>query len=50
MSYERRQEKKAELFKDEDSLFNIDDLVLPFFISQLIRNSELRKEESEEDS
>ena len=41
---------RAELLKDEDSLSNIDDLVLPFFISQSIRNSELKEEESKKDS
>ena len=50
MSYQRRQEKGAELPEDEDSLSDTDDLVLLFSVSQSIRNSELREEESEEDS
>ena len=50
MSYQRRQEKGAELPEDEDSLSDTDDLVLPFSVSQPTGNSELGEEESEEDS
>ena len=50
MSYQRRQEKGAELPEDEDSLSDTDDLVLPFSMSQPTGNSELGEEESEEDS
>jgi hypothetical protein len=44
VSYQRRQEKEAELPEDEDSLSDTDDLVLPFSVSQPTGNSELGEE------
>jgi hypothetical protein len=49
-SYQRHREKELKLPKDEDSLSNTNDLVLPFTISQPTRISKSKEEENQEES